>query len=453
LIFDGDEFLRDVEFEIDSRGYLSKITPECSPGSPFDFPIVIPGIPNCHSHSFQRAMAGLGEAHAGGNREDSFWSWRETMYSLAEKLDRTYFQSIAAYLYMEMLESGYTSVGEFHYLHRLLESGGTSREDSIQSSSALIEASVQTGINLCLIPVLYQLGGFQRKALEKQAPFLHENTRDFIHLIQNLKDLHPKQLIGAAIHSLRAVDKEQIQLLLKEITSLHLPIHIHISEQPAEVLNCQNHYGKRPVEFLLDNFAVDETWTLIHATHIDERELTGLVRSRANICLCPITEANLGDGIFPAGKFLLEGGKICIGSDSNILINPFEEMRLLEYSQRYQSLKRIRCTGTQANSPGQTIAKQVYSTGETSLQTRVGFLKAGYRADFLVLDSTEFDFLMQSDQSLWDFWIFAQPRGLVQEVYMAGKQVVKNGKHLQRASIQDQYKKTMAILCREGLLA
>ena len=285
------------------------------------------------------------------------------MYALATQLSPKDLYDIASLLYMEMLEAGFTSVGEFHYLHRLRDPNKATRLNPLESASVILEASNLTGIRLCLLPVLYQTGGIDRPASSWQKPFVHDRFEDFLSLFQELSKNHSKCSLGAAIHSLRAVAAAEIKNLLGWIGKNDIPIHIHVAEQPAEVLECQRHLGKRPVEFLLENFDLDDRWTLVHATHIEAQELHAIAHKKVNVCLCPITEANLGDGIFPAVEFLKAKGRVCIGSDANVLVNPFEEMRLLEYSQRYRHLRRILCTGEDSNSAGQGIAQQVYEIG------------------------------------------------------------------------------------------
>ncbi len=375
------------------------------------------------------------------------------MYALANGLNLSHFQKIASFLYMEMLESGFTSVGEFHYLHKLLNAASSRRLDPLLSSKALIEASELTGIELCLLPVLYQQGGFSEPPRTEQEPFLHSSVDQFLDLIENLVKTFPETKIGAAIHSLRAVHPSQMKDLVESMKNRDFPLHIHIAEQPAEVESCLKYLNKRPVEFLLENFEISSRWTLVHATHMADSERVGLARSGANICLCPITEANLGDGIFPAVEFLEEGGQICIGSDSNIRIDPFEELRLLEYSQRYRLLQRNRCVEPPILSPGESLARQSYRTGAASLQLPTGSLKPGSRANFLVLDPAHSSAIISAPNSLWDRWIFSGSREMVKEVYVRGRQVVLNRSHVHRERIQKEFSNTLQSLYQEGLLA
>ena len=375
------------------------------------------------------------------------------MYNLATRLKPEDLANITCFLYMEMLEAGFTSVGEFHYLHRLVSGKGHARLDPLASASVISESAKVTGIHLCLLPVLYQQGGVKQKATSKQKPFLHEKLEDFLSLLQDLSKAHADQSLGVAIHSLRAVSPDEIRNLLSWIADNKMPIHIHIAEQSAEVLDCQKYLGKRPVEFLLENFKVNDRWTLVHATHVERQELHEIAKKQANVCLCPITEANLGDGIFPAVDFLAENGRICIGSDSNILINPFEEMRLLEYSQRYQHQKRILCNGKGSNSAGLGIAQEIYRTGNLSLRVNSAAIRPGMRADFLVLNTHEFEYLMTHENTLWDFLIFSQPRDLIDQVYVGGKRIVSAGKHHLHDEIKERYLKTMSRIFQENFLA
>ena len=301
--------------------------------------ILLPAMSNLHSHSFQRAMSGLTEKRL--ERRDSFWSWRELMYSFLERLTPERMEAISALVFMEMLECGYASVGEFHYVHH--QSGGQHYENIAETSCRIISAAQKTGIGLTHLPVFYMQGGLNGKKLaEGQLRFGNELEQYLRILDQTQNSLRnsPKDyLLGMAPHSLRAVSPE----FLKEIVEARSSdtVHIHIAEQLKEVEEIQTHFDARPVEWLLNNIAVDSRWCLIHATHMTQEETQNLAKSGAVVGLCPITEANLSDGVFDGTELLLSGGKYGIGSDSNVRISLTEELQLLEYSQRLVRKERV----------------------------------------------------------------------------------------------------------------
>ena len=297
----------------------------------------LPGMPNLHSHAFQRAMAGLAERQS--HPEDSFWTWRELMYRFAGRVTPDSQHAIACQLYAEMLEAGYTTVCEFHYLHH--HPDGRPYDDPGEMSKALIAAARETGIRLTLLPVLYMAGGFDGRPLsDRQRRFGH-SLDAYLALLQSLRALQDGTLrVGVALHSLRAVPEAAMRALLAAIAGTPMPIHIHIAEQIGEVQECEALRGARPVEWLLGHADVDADWTLVHATHLDDAEVQGIAASGATVAICPTTEANLGDGLFPLRDFLAAGGQWGIGSDSHVSVSPVEELRWLEYGQRLASRRR-----------------------------------------------------------------------------------------------------------------
>ncbi|MGH8029507.1 MAG: formimidoylglutamate deiminase, partial [Arenimonas sp.] len=294
--------------------------------------LTLPGLPNLHSHAFQRAMAGLTERQT--NPTDSFWTWRELMYRFAARMTPDSMRAIAAQAYVEMLEAGYTTVCEFHYVHH--QPGGKPYIDPTAMSQALIQAARDAGIRLTLLPVLYMHGGFDARPLsDRQRRFGH-TVDDFLALLATLRTAESDTLrVGLAFHSLRAVHAPEMRAVMEaEANERPRPIHIHVAEQVAEVEECLKLRGARPVRWLLDNAEVDARWTLVHATHLLEDEIEGIADAGATVAICPTTEANLGDGFFPLKAFINSGGRFGIGSDSNTSISPVEELRWLEYGQR-----------------------------------------------------------------------------------------------------------------------
>ncbi len=396
----------------------------------------LPGIANLHSHAFQRAMAGLAEHRSGEG--DSFWSWRETMYAFAATIGPDDLQAIAAQLYVEMLQAGYTQVCEFHYLHHAPD--GMRYSDPATMSRALIAAARETGIGLTLLPVLYMQGGFDGRALSpRQARFGHA-VDAFLRLVQTLRAGEDGLLrVGVAFHSLRAVPPDALAAVLAALPS-DMPRHIHISEQTAEVDECVAMRGARPVQWLLHHAAVDATWTLVHATHLDAAELRGLAASGATVALCPTTEANLGDGLFPLRDYLDAGGAWGIGSDSHISVSPVEELRWLEYGQRLLTRSRNVAADVRTRSVGETLLQGVLRGARAGTGAAVGALAQGCRADWIVLDGEAPQLVARDARSLIDSWVFSGNHNLIQEVHIAGRRLVADGRHHAAERIAARYR-------------
>ncbi|MGH8157005.1 MAG: formimidoylglutamate deiminase [Rhodanobacter sp.] len=404
---------------------------------------VLPGMPNLHSHAFQRAMAGLAERK--GRVDDSFWSWRETMYAFAAAIGPDELKAIAAQLYVEMLKAGYTQVCEFHYLHH--QPDGTPYAQPEAMSLALIEAAREAGIALTLLPVLYISGGFDGRALTaRQRRFGHDVT-GYLRLLETLRqhesdDLH----VGIALHSLRAVP----ELAMREVLASELaktgPIHIHIAEQIGEVQDCLATRGARPVEWLFDHAAVDARWCLVHATHLTAAETAQMARSGAVAGLCPTTEANLGDGLFPLADYLDAGGTLGIGSDSHISISPVEELRWLEYGQRLSTRHRNIAARSEGESVGETLWRAALRGGAQVSGLPIGELREGARADLIVLDETSPWLAARDTRSVLDSFLFAGNTPLVRDVMVGGRWQVRNFHHHDEERIAARYREVVARL-------
>ena len=396
----------------------------------------LPGIANLHSHAFQRAMAGLAERR--GGEGDNFWSWRETMYAFAARITPDDLHAIAAQLYVEMLRAGYTQVCEFHYLHHAPD--GKPYADPAAMSRALIAAARETGIGLTLLPVLYMRGGFDGRALSpRQARFGHE-VDAFLRLLDTLRTEESTRVrIGMAFHSLRAVTPDALAATLATLPA-GMPRHIHISEQTAEVEECIASRGARPVRWLLDHADVDANWTLVHATHLDEGELRGIAASGATVALCPTTEANLGDGLFPLRAYLDAGGAWGIGSDSNSSVSPVEELRWLEYGQRLATRSRNVAADARTPSVGETLLRGAARSAPAASGVPFGALSAGQRADWIVLDADAPELAARRPGDLVDSWLFSGNRGLVRDVVVAGCSVVRDGRHVDEDRIAARYR-------------
>ncbi|MET3793885.1 formiminoglutamate deiminase [Aquamicrobium terrae] len=399
---------------------------------------VAPAMPNLHSHAFQRAMAGLAETRGPG--ADSFWSWRTEMYRVALSMTPEQVEAVAAQLYMEMLEAGFCRVGEFHYLHH--DKDGSHYADPAEMAARIGAASTEAGIALTLLPAFYAHSGFGGAApIEGQRRFIHD-VDAFARLMQRCEAIVaglPGAVLGIAPHSLRAAMPEE----LKEVAPFARggPVHIHVAEQVKEVEDCVAWSGRRPVEWLLDSLPVDERWCLIHATHMTPDETARMAKSGAVAGLCPITEANLGDGVFEAPTFLAAGGRFGVGSDSNILISLEEELRTLEYSQRL--LRRSRNVVAE---PGQSTGLNLYGKalegGAQALGTASG-IEAGKPADLLALDLSAVVYL--PTEKVFDHFIFARGIG-IDSVWVGGTKQVEGGRHRRRDAIATRFAKVMAEL-------
>ncbi|WLH79718.1 formimidoylglutamate deiminase [Pseudomonas sp. FP2335] len=418
----------DVRLEVSADGLLTKVAANANAdGAERLRGPVLAGMPNLHSHAFQRAMAGLAEV--AGNPNDSFWTWRELMYRMVGKISPEQLQVIARQLYIEMLKAGYTSVAEFHYVHH--DVNGQPYADRTELSRQISQAAASSGIGLTLLPVLYTHSGFGGQAPnEGQRRFIN-STESYLELQARLQPIlaaQPAQQLGLCFHSLRAVTPSQISAVLSA-SDKACPVHIHIAEQQKEVDDCLAWSGKRPLQWLYDNVAVDERWCLVHATHADADEVARMAKSRAIAGLCLTTEANLGDGIFPAVDFLAQGGRMGIGSDSHVSLSVVEELRWLEYGQRLRDQRRNRLYRSDQPMVGRTLFDAALDGGAQALGQPIGRLEVGRRADWLVLDGNDPYLATASDDGILNRWLFAGGDRQVRDVLVNGKWVVREGRH------------------------
>jgi formimidoylglutamate deiminase len=404
---------------------------------------VLPGMPNLHSHAFQRAMAGLAERR--GRADDSFWSWREAMYTCAAAIGPDALQAIAAQLYVEMLKAGYTQVCEFHYLHH--QSDGTPYAQPEIMSLALIEAAREAGIALTLLPVLYISGGFDGRALTARQRRFGHTVESYLQLLETLRRHESDDLrVGIALHSLRAVPERAMREVLASDAAKTAPIHIHIAEQIGEVQDCLAVRGARPVEWLFDHAAVDARWCLVHATHLTDAETLQLARSGAVAGLCPTTEANLGDGVFPLAAYQDAGGALGIGSDSHISVSPVEELRWLEYGQRLVTRHRNVGARHEGDSVGETLWAAALRGGAQASGLAAGEVREGARADLIVLDETSPLLAGDDAHGVLDRFIFAGNTPLVRDVMVGGRWQVRGFRHRDGERIAARYRRTVARL-------
>jgi formimidoylglutamate deiminase len=390
---------------------------------------VIPALVNAHSHAFQRAIAGLTERRATNGTsqaDDDFWSWRDRMYSAANRITPAQLEAIATFLYAEMLQGGYTHVCEFHYLHNSV--GGAPYANPLAMSLALVRAARTTGIGLTLLPTLYMRSGFGAGGLRADQMRFNSTPDAILHIAQSVnQQAHAAGLAGrintgVAIHSLRAVDAPALNELAQAANAQNLPVHIHIAEQNQEIEDCIAHTGQRPIEWLLNHAPVNPRWNLVHATHTTPSELAGIQRSGAAIVICPSTEANLGDGVFDYPGFAHLKGNWSIGSDSHVTRSWIEELRLLEYSQRLTLRKRnIAAAATGLVSTAAALFEAALAGGQAATSQPLGAIAVGNRADFLVLDADAPAMAGVPQDYLLDALVFSSPSARFSDVFVGGK--------------------------------
>ena len=431
-------------------GVISCIEPQVDPGEGEERHAVgIAGLPNVHSHAFQRAIAGLTERR--GPTQDSFWTWRELMYQFVERMDPDQLEAVTALAFAEMLEAGFTRVGEFHYLHH--DKSGVPFADPGELAGRVAAAAAETGIALTLLPSFYAHGGFGARApSERQRRFLTDLER-FGRIVESsrnsIRGLADANL-GVAPHSLRAVTPEELPAVVALASGG--PVHIHVAEQVREVEECVAWCGRRPIECLLEATSVDDRWCLVHATHATPEELERVAAAGAVVGLCPMTEASLGDGVFPALEFQGLGGRLAIGTDSNVLLDAGAELRTLEYSQRLTRRVRNVLAGESGQSTGRSLFDAALAGGARALGGptagaggAVG-LAVNAPLDVVSLDAGHPALLERREDEILDSWIFAGGREVIDCVWRAGEKVVSGGRHHRREAIVARYRRAMKAL-------
>jgi formimidoylglutamate deiminase len=421
-----DGWAKDVAISVE-RGDIVAVAKNSSEGETLAGP-VLPGMANLHSHAFQRGMAGLTEVRTAA--QDDFWTWRELMYRFVERITPEQAQAIALHLYIEMLKHGYTAVAEFHYVHNPKELLARHRE-----------AAREAGIAITLLPSLYRWANFGSRPLAPRQLRFDTRPAQVLALYRDV-ERSPEVNAGIAPHSLRAVDPAALKELIAGVDASS-PIHIHAAEQTQEVEDCKAALGKRPVEWLLANAAVDQRWCIVHATHVVDDEVVGLARSGAVAGLCPSTEANLGDGIFPMLDYRAAGGRWGIGGDSHVSRDPAEELRLLEYVQRLAARKRNLIVGKQSPAVGTTLWLEAAAGGAQALGRRMGAIAAGQRADLVVLDSGHADVQGRRGDAIANALVFSGSRELVRDVMVAGTWVVTERRHAAEDAAAEAYKRSV----------
>ncbi len=427
-----------VEFQ---DGVITGVEPQAGVlvGVPQQPGVTLPGLINLHSHAFQRGMAGMAERAA--SDDDSFWTWREVMYRFLERLTPEDVEAIAAMAYVEMVEAGFTTCVEFHYLHH--DPSGTPYADIAEMAARIAAAADMAGIGLTLLPVYYRWSNFAgADPVPAQRRFLNDPDQ-FAWLVEasaRAIEPLPDAVLGVAPHSLRAVTPEDLKYAAQLLPAA--PIHIHAAEQEREVADCLVWSGRRPVEWLLDEMEIGPRWCIVHATHIAGDEIWRLANSGAVVALCPLTEANLGDGICPATAYRRAGGRFGIGTDSNIRIDAAGELCALEYSQRIDERRRNRL-GDPGQSTGRALVDAVLAAGRQASGRSVGAIAIGNRADFLVLDDAHPSLDCREGDAVLDGWIFAAAGSPIRDVWISGVHVVRDGRHMAREAAVTGFKAAM----------
>ena len=438
----ADGWQRDVLIEIEDD-LIVRVTPNTvSNGAEIANGAVIPGMPNLHSHAFQRAMAGLTERS--GPSGDNFWTWRELMYRFLERITPEDNEAIATQLYIEMLKAGYTSVAEFHYLHH--DERGDAYANPAEMAERVIAASVTAGIGLTLLPVFYAhatFGGTPPNPGQKR--FIHDVDGFNALLDRLMKHQGQVRRIGIAPHSLRAVTPPELKALVAHLDShdRRAPIHIHAAEQLKEVDDCLTWSRQRPVAWLLAHANINARWCLVHATHLNDDETFRLAESDAVAGLCPSTEANLGDGIFNAPDYFLQEGSWGIGGDSHVGVDPFRELAIAEYAQRLKSARRNILHTPGSDSIGGGLYRQALAGGARALGQNVGAIAANCRADLVVMNSDDVALAEHTSDTLLDAAIFGPARQPVRDVMVGGAWAVRDGRHALEQAAFTRYRATL----------
>jgi formimidoylglutamate deiminase len=444
-------FIDDALIAVDDDGDIVSVGRGAAPPDAIRLKgVVVPGMPDLHSHAFQRAMAGLAETASPAG--ENFWSWRDVMYRFLGRLSPEDVQAIAAQLYVELLRQGFTAIAEFHYVHN--DYSGGAYADPAEMSHRIVGAARTSGIGLTLLPVLYQASGFGgAPAMDGQKRFL-KTTDDFIALVETLRRTYrddPRIKIGVAPHSLRAVAPEALLDCVEAITVMDqdAPIHIHVAEQDREVEDCLAWSGERPVEWLLNHAPIDRRWCLVHGTQTTGDEIARLAKSGAVAGLCPSTEANLGDGVFPLSSYLKHRGRFGIGTDSNVGTCPADELRWLEYVQRLFAKQRNISEANDGAHTGAGLYRRALAGGAQACGRKIGEIAPGYRADLVVLDPEHPALIGRRHESMIDSWIFSGSETPVRDVMVGGNWVVKDRRHVAQDDVLKDYRRCIARLTND----
>jgi formimidoylglutamate deiminase len=437
----NNRWYENASIKINNNGIIESITESKDSFGFTDF--AIPGFQNAHSHAFQYAMAGLAELHDTQPNQNDFWSWRNAMYDLALTINPDQLEAIATMLYKEMLRNGYTEVAEFHYLHHDIE--GKRFSNISENGERLISAAKKAGIKITLIPIFYQKGGFGKEAENKQRRFISKTYDNYIDLFQaSLKSttLYENATIGLGIHSMRGVSAKDI-IQLSKFRSNNTPFHIHVSEQIKEIEDCIEYLDQRPVEWLANNIELNENYHLVHATHINKYEINKIASANANVVLCPTTEGNLGDGLFPLKEFLFQNGRWSIGTDSHVSLNPFEEIRLLDYGQRLITHNRNTFGNNISGDNGSIALKNILINGKKAMgKNQKNYFEIGKPFDALVISDQHPLINQTSFKNLSNTIVYSTDISSYKGTIVNGKWIIKEGRH-NGDRIEENFKSTL----------
>ncbi len=447
-LLQNDQWLCPAFVQVDKDGKIISVSDIASiDAMPVKLNVyAIPGFQNAHSHAFQYAMAGLTESHSIGTKDD-FWSWREAMYKLALSISPDDLEAIATMLYSEMLRHGYTNVAEFHYVHH--QKSGQSFDNLSEMGERLVKAAKRVGIGITLVPIFYQKGGFGQPATEGQKRFISSGLDDYLKLLEASRkstEFYENAKLAIGIHSMRGVEPE----IIKEIAAegpQDLPFHIHIAEQLKEIEDAIQYLKQRPVEWMLNEVDLSGRFHLVHATHLVDEEVKGIAKSGAHVVLCPSTEGNLGDGIFPLKKFQNYQGRWSIGTDSHIGLNPFEELRILDYGQRLTSHQRnIFNSNTEGNSGAYAI-NQVTNSGRKAMGNyNETYFKVGEKLNAVLIDANHPLIAVTSHNNILNTALYASDSSMQYGTIANGQMVVRAGQHIEQSDIYAHFSKTIKVL-------
>ena len=433
-----------VSVGVSDDGFITHIEPNPTSGLDNSEPIrgiAIPGMANAHSHAFQRAMAGNTEFRTG--TRDSFWTWRLAMYALANRIEPDELQILAAQLFVEMLKAGYTAVAEFHYLHR--RSDGSRFGNGNALWDAITAAATEVGIALTFLPTLYQASDFGAKPLKSEQRRFAMDTDEFLRAVQQrlgAEQARPNSALrtGVAFHSLRAVSLDTMGIATRALLQMdaNLPLHVHIAEQTKEVQACKKEFGIRPIDLLLQSGLVARNWCLVHATHASPQEIAGIAAAQATVCVSITTEANLGDGFFDTHRFVNGGGRLCVGSDSQISVSPSEELRWLEYQQRLRKRRRGVLASEAEPHVGTRLWRDSARYGAGAIGQPAGEIAVGKRADWLILDPSH-PTMVGAGAAAVDHLVFAGGAAAIRDVMVAGRWVIRDWRHKEEIAVSRRF--------------
>ncbi len=441
-------WISNVGIEVDAAGKITSIKENDIPNGAIVIEgFALPGFQNAHSHAFQYAMAGLAEVHNVSHTSDDFWSWREAMYQLALQVSPEQMESIATMLYSEMVRHGYTNVAEFHYVHH--QKNGQHYDNLAEMGSRMVAAANTAGINITLVPIFYQKGGFGQPPNDRQQRFISPTIDAYLNLLDASKktcDYYTGANVGLGIHSMRGVEPMDIAEIAKSGPQ-DLPFHIHVAEQLKEIADSMHYLGKRPVEWMLENIDMNNRFHLVHATHLTQEETKGIAQSGAHVVICPTTEGNLGDGLFPLRTFQAHGGKWSIGTDSHIGINPLEELRILDYGQRLNSHQRNSFTSKQEGDSGMFALNMATFAGRKAMNDYSNeFFQVGQALNVSIIDATAPLLSSSSTKKRTSSIVYTADASHHWGTIVNGELNASNGRHHQQDEIRADFAKTMKTL-------